>query len=391
MAAKKRQHYVPRFLLHRFAAREGRWQGHIFRLDTKTGRPRPAVPRTEAAKNRYYDLPDELVGEFQPERILERIESGAAAAISRLEAGHELQPSDVIWLAYFSSLQTSRTPLDRAERRYLDEVMAQQLEELRFSAREQAVAFLRRADPTLSEAQAEERRREILDDLGAGRIRIESTAEREVAGMFLGLNEAVGRLVAQCDWTLVRFAEGPALVLPDSGYMRYDPQPQVPGSGSGFLGTDTIETVIPVSPTAALVITRGSGRVGRDDGTAAYAEDLNLRAHAQARSVCTAGRKRMSFQHTALPVSDGRLAPSGAAVHGPCGSASSTKAIVSTAPYASPVTRSTGSVPSGSTSTHVRGEVNAASSQKICGDEETYTGQRGIAESAAIAAPCRIR
>jgi hypothetical protein len=195
----------------------------------------------------------------------------------------------VIWLAYFSSLQTSRTPLDRAERRYLDEVMAQQLEELRFSAREKAVAFLRRTDPTLSEEQAEEHRREILDDLGAGRIRIESTVEREVASMFLGLNEAVGQLVAQCDWTLVEFPVGPLLVLPDTGYTRFDPHPRVPGSGSGFLGTDTVETVIPVSPTGALVITRGSGRVGTDEGTAAYAEDLNLRAHAQAQ-VCMYGR-----------------------------------------------------------------------------------------------------
>jgi hypothetical protein len=107
--------------------------------------------------------------------------------------------------------------------------------------------------------------------------------------MFLGLDEAVGQLIAQCDWTLVRFAEGPTLVLPDSGYTRYDPTPRVPGSGSGFLGTDTVETVIPVSPTAALVITRGSGQVGRGDGTAAYAEDLNLRAHAQAE-VCVYGR-----------------------------------------------------------------------------------------------------
>jgi hypothetical protein len=235
MAAKKRQHYVPKFLLRRFAAREGRWQGHIFRLDTKSGRPRPAVPRTEAAKNRYYDLPDDLVGEFQPEHVLEKIESSAASAVKRLGAADDLQQPDVIWLAYFSLLQTSRTPLDRAERRYLDEVMAQQLEELRFSAKEEAVTFLRRADPTLTVAQAEERRREIVNDLGAGRIRLESTAEREIAGMFLGLNEAVGQLVAGCDWTLVEFAEAPPLVLPDTGYTRYDPDPRVPGTGSGFL------------------------------------------------------------------------------------------------------------------------------------------------------------
>jgi hypothetical protein len=289
MATKRRQHYVPKFLLRRFAAREGRWQGHVFRLDTKTGQPRPAVPRTEAAKNRYYDLPDDLFGEFQPERVLEKIESGAAAAINRLEAGHDLRQSDLIWLAYFSSLQTSRTPQDRAERRYLDEVMAQQLEELRFSARDQATAFLRQADPTLTVAQAEERRREIVSDLGAGRIRIESTPEREIAGMFLGLNEAVGQLVAECDWTLVLFPAGPAIVLPDTGYTRYDRQPRVPGSGSGFLGSDTVETVIPVSPTAALVVTRGAGRVQTADGTVGYGEDLNLRAHAQGE-VCVYGR-----------------------------------------------------------------------------------------------------
>jgi hypothetical protein len=186
-------------------------------------------------------------------------------------------------------LQTSRTPLDRAERRYLDEVMAQQLEELRFSATDQAVAFLREADPTLTAAEAEERRREIVSDLGAGRIRIESTAEREIAGMFLGLNEAVGQVVTECDWTLVEIPKGPALVLPDTGYTRFDPHPRVPGSGSGFLGTNTVETVLPVSPTSALVITRGSGRIGTDEGKAQYAEDLNLRAHAQAE-VCVYGQ-----------------------------------------------------------------------------------------------------
>ena len=54
MAGKKNQHYVPKFLLKRFARAEGRWADHIFRLDKRSGKPGPAVPRHEAAKNRYW-------------------------------------------------------------------------------------------------------------------------------------------------------------------------------------------------------------------------------------------------------------------------------------------------------------------------------------------------
>ena len=291
MPSKKRQHFVPKFLLRRFAATEGKWQGHVYRLPIPRGAARPAVPKTEAARNRYYDLPKELVGEVQPELMLERIESGAAAAIARLENRQQLRDTDLVWLAYFAALQTNRTPADRAEARYLDEVMATQMEELRFSAREQAVAFLRERDPALTEDEAEANRRRIIDDLNAGRIRLESNAEREVASMFLGLNEAVEQLLSACDFTLIELPRSPELVLPDTGYTRYDPSPDVPGSASGFLGTATVETVIPVAPMRALVMTRGAGRARRGEETPAYAEDLNLRAYAQSQT-CIYGRSQ---------------------------------------------------------------------------------------------------
>jgi hypothetical protein len=165
------------------------------------------------------------------------------------------------------------------------------MEELRFSAREQAVAFLRECDPSLTEDEAEAERERIIEDLNAGRIRLESNAEREVASMFLGLNEAVEQLLSACDFTLIELPRSPELVLPDTGYTRYDPNPDVPGSGSGFLGTGTVETVIPVGPTRALVLTRGVGRAGRAEKSSAYAEDLNLRAYAQSQ-ICIYGRSQ---------------------------------------------------------------------------------------------------
>jgi hypothetical protein len=289
MSGTKRQHFVPKFLLRRFALSDGRWEGHVFRLAVAGGAARPAVPRTEAAKNRYYDLPEELVGDFQPETVLARIESGAAAALRRLEDGDALRDEDVGRLAYFVAVQTNRTPQDRAEARFLDEFVAAQMQELRFSAREQAVAFLRAQQPELTDDEAEAERTRILDDLNSGKLRFESTAEREVASMFLGLNEAAEQILNGCDFELVEF-EGPVeLVLPDTGYSRYDPHPRVPGTGSGFVGTDTVETAIPVSPHRALLITRGQGRVGRTEADHRYAEDLNLRAFAQSQA-CIYGR-----------------------------------------------------------------------------------------------------
>ena len=80
-------------------------------------------------------------------------------------------------------------------------------------------------------------------------------------------------------------------MLPDRGYTRYDPNPRTPGAGSGFLHTPTVETVIPVSPSAALVVKRGQGRIGLAQGNAAYADDLNLHAYAQSLA-CIYGRRQ---------------------------------------------------------------------------------------------------
>jgi hypothetical protein len=172
--------------------------------------------------------------------------------------------------------------------------MATQLQEVRFSARDQAVAFLREQNPTLTLEEAEEERQRIIDDLQAGRIRLESTTDREVAGMFLGLNDSVTTLVSNCDWTLVEFSGSSTLVLPDTGYTRYDPAPSVPGSASGFLGSESVETVIPVRPNAALVVAQGTGAIRHGRGTARYADDLNLRAYAQS-DVCIYGQTQQAL------------------------------------------------------------------------------------------------
>ena len=293
---RKNQHFVPKLLLRRFSVREGRWQGHVFRLARETGQINPAVPRHEGAETRYYDLPEDVVGDFQPEELLEQIENGAARSIARLERHESLDLGDGVWLAYFAALQTVRTPQDRAELRYLDEVMATQLHQIRLGAEERAVKAIQELNPGMSAEDADAERRQILRDLESGKLQLQSTAAREVAGMFLGLDQAVEVLLERCDWTLVEFQQAPALVLPDTGYSRYDPSPKVLGSASGFVGSPTVETVIPVNPHAALAITPGSGRAGWAEGTPEYANDLNLRAYSHSEK-CVYGQLSLDLLH----------------------------------------------------------------------------------------------
>jgi hypothetical protein len=52
--------------------------------------------------------------------------------------------------------------------------------------------------------------------------------------------------------------------------------------------------VIPVRPSAALVVTQGAGTVRLGRGTARYADDLNLRAYAQSE-VCIYGQTQQAL------------------------------------------------------------------------------------------------
>ena len=171
-------------------------------MDLCSGKITPAVPRTEASKNRYYELPEEVVGEFQPKKLLARIESEAASAIARLEADTPGSSEHLMWLALFALLQWARTPIGRRQRKALDEVMERQLAELRLSAKEKVIEFIREHEPGLSDEEAERQRLELLDDLQSGRIGFESTPEREVASMFLALPRSAVELVAKCDLIL---------------------------------------------------------------------------------------------------------------------------------------------------------------------------------------------
>src|SRR4051812_9722153 len=55
----KRHHYLPQFLLRRFAEKEGDHAGLVWRADLSRERVLRVAPKHEAAKRHYYRLPPE--------------------------------------------------------------------------------------------------------------------------------------------------------------------------------------------------------------------------------------------------------------------------------------------------------------------------------------------
>lgn len=278
--AGRRHHYLPKFVLRRFAARDGARAGLVWRADLSGEQIRQVAPKYEAARNHYYALPPELgLPAGYAEDVLMRVESAAATAILKFEKRGGLDMDDRTWLALFIALQHKRTPRGRQELRFIDEFMARQQAEITLSDTEtirQALASDGMGHSDEDVAAWQEAR---LAELESGELVIESTPEREVALMFVQLESIVPRLVEDFDWRFLRIpATIPAVVLPDVGMTIYDPAPKIPEGGTGFASSPTAETVILLDPHLALMLRPGVGFGDVRDATSEQVEHLNRRA-----------------------------------------------------------------------------------------------------------------
>jgi hypothetical protein len=297
----KRHHYLPTFLIRRFAQRkEPRF---VYRLDIKTGRPRLVPPRSQAFRHQYYrfeidgeaiEVDGQLIDPGFVEQALQRLESTTAPVITRLVASNEVPPEERQVLAMFCVLQQKRTPAGRKERRFLDEFMHTLLAEVRFSNREEFHTHAREAFPDLSEDEIETFREQTLDDLRSGQLVLEAPPAREIAMMFFQLDEVVSIILEKCDWHVLRLDDAaPDLVLADVGVTQVDHTPKHPKAGAGWISSPTSETVFPIDPRLALFVTPGSGVWAWGRADAGIVEDINMRSYA-ASDLCYFGTSQQS-------------------------------------------------------------------------------------------------
>ncbi len=289
----KRHHYLPQFLLRRFAEKDGDRAGLVWRADLSRERVLRVAPKHEAAKRHYYGLPPEsgLPPEFA-ERVIGIVESNAATAIQRLERGEKLSFDDRHYIALLLALQHRRTPAGRRDLRFMDEMLAKLDAELRTSDTEHVRGVLSSDGRSPTDEEISEWQEQTLRELAEGQLIIESTPDREVALMFMALDRTGPMLVEQFDWMFLDIeTDVGEVVLPDVGVTLLDPTPPFEESGTGFASSLNAETVLHLSPQLVLLIRPGEGYGYRQEAAPSDIEKLNLRAVA-CSDRCIYGRTR---------------------------------------------------------------------------------------------------
>lgn len=303
--AGKRHHYLPQFLLRRFAVLDGSRPGLVWRGDVDGQRLLEVAPKHEAAKRHYYRLPPEVeIPGLSAEDVLQRVETLAAAAVIKFERSRTIELDDRHALALFLLLQHRRTPAGRRELRFMDELLAKLEMEMRLSDRKLVRSVLSQGGTEPTAEEVERWQAETLAKLETGELVVESTPDREVALMFSQLDTIAPMLVQEFDWRFLVVSENAGeLVLPDVGVTMYDPTPKFPTAGTGLKSSPNSETVLHLGPCLALMLRPGDGYGDIEEASAAQVERLNVRAVA-CSDQCIYGRSEELVREIVRAASD---------------------------------------------------------------------------------------
>ncbi len=288
MGQQRRDHYIPQFLLRQFA--QVNKPQMLFRLDLNANMVRPAQVRTEAQRNGLYTIPPDAAEQIgmdprELERCFQSIESRAAPALKRLVTpGLPFGEQDRIDLAFLLAAQLVRTPRRRAWRQNLQRPMMDAWLQMRIGDTD-LIRDAYFADREVPDAEVAAKQQELFAEVEAGNLRIEmDDGVAAVAHAIVGIDALMLPVLNETRWVLARTPKHARLVLGDDPAVLFDPTPKLPGAGNGPLSSDNSETVLPVSPTAALVLFPGSGEMTKRTMTVEQVEEINLRSYAWATS-----------------------------------------------------------------------------------------------------------
>jgi hypothetical protein len=276
----KRHHFIPQFLLRRFASTGSSDVPRVARLDRRSGQPRTVTTKEAAFKKNLYTLSDE---DGQRHRRLEGflsiVEHHAAPALERLEAAPlELSVADRQTIALYLALQESRTPTGNLRRQHISQWMV----DLHWAAWLDSPEGFRRMyrrsiDKPASDQEIDAFREQMQERLRAGAIRY-ADPRAEAHGMMLKTADDLATEVYAMTWVVLLAGEG-EFVLGDRCLSMVDPTPPNPWTGNAWRSSPNAETVIPLCSRAALLLTPGEPRIGRQELTAREVLGINLRSY----------------------------------------------------------------------------------------------------------------
>jgi hypothetical protein len=297
MAAAKRHHYIPKFLLRQFSAEPTVGNPRIWRLDKDTGRVSQNSITNEAVIGHFHRL-EEVKG-VDVEQELANIESLCKPAIEKAIAREPFANEDLELILLFSVLQQRRTPRSRQWSAELLEHMHRAVTEVEVATgsgvRDWLKAELGR-DPTEDEVSA--KRDELLLDLREGRIYAEAMGDHEILTMF-EVAEPIARQLRASLSVACLHAVRSEFVLSDHPVCAFDPT--APSDrGVSWLSSMASEVTFPISRDACLYFRPGRPGFGHVDVSRDAVSDINLRSYATAEwSVYGSMQRRLDDMRTA--------------------------------------------------------------------------------------------
>jgi hypothetical protein len=276
----RRHHYVPSFLLARWATPQRR-KGKLATLAVATGHTAMTKPDNVALVPELYTLNADGGGlDRKIETFMSVIEQYAADPIKRLGAAPEGITDEDRWtVAFFLALQQGRTPPGLADHERLAVFAAKEFLRARRARLDDfeavAAAHRRHINPAASDdeirAFAEEQKQAMLDPDGP----VQPAPEAAFQSLALNVSQ-IAMTVAALDWTLLTSEE--EFIENDRGLAMWDPN--LPATrGNMWESSATAETTVPLAPHVCLKLTPRDSGYAVMPADAATVDAINLRTY----------------------------------------------------------------------------------------------------------------
>jgi hypothetical protein len=280
--AARRHHYVPSFLLARWANPLKR-DGVLFSLDIASNKATQTTPDRSAFARDLYAQPGPLDAADDPNLVFEAflsiVEGYAADPLKALaKAPSTLDDQDRATLAYFIALQQGRTPPGLAQHRMNAQAAADAVTGAALLDRDKfARHFRERLSAEATDQELEAVRRQQLEAFEQGRLRPSMGPQVALAAL-LGVVADIAGVVASMQWTVLQ-ASGAEFVACDRGMAMFDPTPRYPWTGNAWQSSANAEATVPLGPGACLLIAPGEEGYTVDQADAARVQAVNLRTY----------------------------------------------------------------------------------------------------------------
>ena len=250
----KNHHFVPQFLLARFASPPTK-EGRLIQLDKGSGVPRAAKVSAVASRRRFYAVETtEAEADNRIEDFLGLVERHAAPAISKLlEDPGSLRAHEIVDIGLLLVLQEQRSPAGLARTTRRMEEVGQQLATDLLTDPGRFIAEAREYGLELSDEELEAARENLANSVKRGGLRLERP-EQEAWRLMIDSFLEAGEIPLHMTWFLLQPGAG-EFITSDRALSMFDPDPVLVND---WMSSPHAETAFPLAPNACLVLLPGT-------------------------------------------------------------------------------------------------------------------------------------